>query len=340
MKVKLFSLFFLLLLTAVWTACNDDDDDDGNPAGSKYASGVFVVNEGPFGGTGTITWHNPQTGETEQDIFAANNNGAVLGQFAQSLTFHQDKAYVVVNGANRIVVADANTFQFQDTIGGLILPRFMLVTDDSTAWVTQWGAGGLDGSVAKVNLNTLQVLKTIKLGNGPEKIARDGDRLYIPNSGGFGVDSTVSVLNLTTETEETRIAVAGKNPCCVAFLFNTPYVLCRGSFLEALPTGYVVNLTTGVFNSTFPYGDDLVRVSDNTMRWTGGGSIWKHNGSSISGFFSQNAYGLGFDPVGNLLYCTDAGDFTSNGTAVVYDLDGNLRFSFATGVGPGEVVFR
>ena len=35
--------------------------------------------------------------------------GAVLGQFVQSLTFYGNKAYIVVNGANRVVVVDAKT---------------------------------------------------------------------------------------------------------------------------------------------------------------------------------------------------------------------------------------
>jgi DNA-binding beta-propeller fold protein YncE len=337
MKVKLIFSLILIAVATVWTACNDDDPE---PSKGKYDTGVFVVNEGPFGGSGSITWYNPDTDETETDIFANNNNGALLGQFPQSITFHNDKAYIVVNSANRIVVVDANTFELVDTFGGFILPRFMLVTDDNTAWVTQWGQDGLDGSVVKIDLKLGSILKTIKLGNGPDKITQVGNRMYIPNSGGFGVDSTVSVVNLSTELEESRLTVIGKNPCCVATLFGDLWVLCKGSFSDPLPTGYVVNLNNGVFNSTFPYGDDLLAASDNTLRWAGGGFVWKNNGGQITGFINQQSYGLGYDKSNNHLYCADARDFSSNGQVVIYNLDGTKIDSFPVGVAPGEVVLK
>jgi len=337
MKVKLIFFYLFIAVAACWTACNDDDPE---PSKGKYDSGVFVVNEGPFGGSGSITWHNPATDETETDIFANNNNGALLGQFAQSLTFHKDKAYIVVNGTNRIVVVDANTFQFLDTIVGFILPRFMVVTSDNTAWVTQWGVDGLNGSIAKVDLNTNAIVKTVPLGKGPEKMFRDGNTLYVPNSGGFGVDSTVSIFNLTTETEQSRQLVAGKNPCCVALLFGDPWALSKGSFSDPLPTGYISNMKNGVFSSTFPYGDDLLTASDNTLRWVAGGFVWKNNGGQTTGFTNQQGYGLGFDSANNHLYCADPRDFASNGQVVIYKLDGTKIDSFPVGVAPGEVVFR
>ncbi|MEZ4893980.1 MAG: hypothetical protein R2778_13315 [Saprospiraceae bacterium] len=34
---------------------------------------VFLVNEGQFGSTGTITWYDPASGETVQDVYGAEN---------------------------------------------------------------------------------------------------------------------------------------------------------------------------------------------------------------------------------------------------------------------------
>src|SRR5262245_42940358 len=124
MKVKQllpFSLFFSVLL--FFLSCKDDDNCCSTPT-HDYSKGIFVVNEGPFGGTGTITWHNPATGETVQNVFEKENGSATLGQFVQSLSFCNGKGYIVVNGANKVVVVNAATFEFLDTIGGLELPRF------------------------------------------------------------------------------------------------------------------------------------------------------------------------------------------------------------------------
>ena len=125
--------FFLLLLFLAFSACRDARDPDPPASGTDYSRGVLVVNEGPFGGTGTITWHDPSTGETVQDVFGQANGGAALGQFVQSVTVHDDRTYIVVNGANKIYVVDARTFEFLDTIGGLALPRYFLPLDDQFA---------------------------------------------------------------------------------------------------------------------------------------------------------------------------------------------------------------
>ena len=86
---------YTLLLTALWlfSSCNTTTTCEDCPLpNGDYSSGIFVVNEGPFGGTGTISWYNPATGEVQDSIFEKANNGAKLGQFVQSLTFHNGMA--------------------------------------------------------------------------------------------------------------------------------------------------------------------------------------------------------------------------------------------------------
>ena len=194
MKVKQFSMLFLAGL--FWlVSCKKDD----MPATTgHYTEGVFVVNEGPFGGTGAITWHNPETGETVQDVFGQANNGAVLGAFVQSLTLHNGKAYIVVNGANKIVVVDAVTFVLESVIEGFELPRFFFPLDNERALVSQWGADGLTGSIAAIDLTTKQIISTAPAGKGPEKFFKtSAGAVLVANSGGFGTDSTCSIISIS-----------------------------------------------------------------------------------------------------------------------------------------------
>lgn len=345
MKAKL--LFLALLLPGFFLFFSCKDDADPQPAPGKYASGIFVVNEGPFGGTGSITWHDPATGETVSDVFARENNGAVLGQFVQSLTFHEGRGYIVVNGANKVYVVDAETFKFIDTIGGLALPRFFLPLDEHFAYVSQWGADGLTGSVARVDLRTLEVVGTIPTGHGPEKMTRGSDGLiYVPNSGGFGVDSTVSVLLPTTGQETGRAVLPGKNPASVAeFAGASPagrYALCRGSFLDASPAGWVGPLENSTGFATPAYGDDLVSSpAGDWLYFTAGGGIWRlaPDGSPVR-WFDQAAYGLACDPATGNLYCADARDFASAGEVAIFSPDGQRIGSFPAGIAPGEIVIR
>lgn len=356
MKVKLFFhiLFFLSVLCGL-NSCRVDGSDPVPSGPGNYTEGVFVVNEGPFGGTGTITWHNPNTGETVQDVFGQANGGAVLGEFVQSLTIYNGRGFIVVNGANKIYVVNATSFKFLYTINGLELPRYFLPKRDFSsteparyAYVSQWGANGLDGSVAKVDLITNQVVAHIPLGHGPEKLYQvDNSKLLAPNSGGFGVDSTVSVIDMDHDKETERLLLAGRrNPCCLAAgtqAAGQPFVLCKGDYLDPASLGWfgIVTAPTAATGSDVPPGaDDLCQAPGaGTLYFTASGAIYKSTASGIEKFFDQQAYGLGCDPRTGNLYCADAKDFNSSGEVVIYSPSGTKINSFATGIAPGELVF-
>ncbi len=342
MKVKQILFSFL---TASWllSSCGENDCCVPVPAG-EYAQGIFVVNEGPFGGTGTISWHNPDTGETQDSLFEKANNGAVLGQFVQSLTFHNGKGYIVVNGANRVVVVDAETFEFLDTIGGLALPRYFLPLDDNTAYISQWGLDGLTGSVAKVDLNTNSVIKTIPTGIGPDKMLRRADRVYVANSGGYGVDASITEILTANDQVQIKPIPTGKNPSTLAWHDQKLFYLCKGYFLDANPIGWLnFEANTGPGLEVPSYSDDLQVDPDNgDLFFIGGGNVYRGNASNLEGslsiLFAQSAYGLGFDSAQNLLYCADAKDFASAGEVVVYTTSGTQTSRFRCGIAPGEVV--
>jgi hypothetical protein len=347
MKVRLSSLFLGLFLAS----CSDTLPDTGDAGETvRYDAGVFVVNEGPFNGTGSITWHDPATGETVQDVFGLENGGAALGQFVQSMTLHNGKGYIVVNGANKIVVVDAGTFKYEGEITGLALPRFFLPVDDNTAYISQWGADGLTGSLAKVNLNTLQITQTIPTGKGPEKMIRKGNLILVANSGGFGLDSTVSVVNFVQGLEFARdVVLNGKNPGALmsdVFQGGRTFVLSRGYFLESSPTGQL----SAMFSfSQLPdqswqapaYSEDLCRSPQkDALYFTGGGGIYRVlSGGSPEKILDVPAYGLGCHPQNGNLYCADAKDFSSAGEVRIFSPAGALLSSFQTGIAPGEIVF-
>ncbi|MDX1913451.1 MAG: hypothetical protein SFV22_18290 [Saprospiraceae bacterium] len=342
MKVKLISLFFLLLIFA---ACGEKDHCCDTPG--DYSKGIFVVNEGPFGGSGTISWHNPDTGETRDSLFEKANNGAVLGQFVQSLCFHNDKAYIVVNGAGRVVVVDARTFQFIDTIGGLAQPRFFLPLDETTAYVSQWGADGLTGSVAKINLNSNTVIATIPTGKGPEKMIRVGDKVLVANSGGYGKDSTLTEISLPAETTQLLPLAGGLNPATLAWDGARLYFLCKGYYLDPAQTGWLGTLTGGSAGvPTPPNSDDLsLDNRSGSLFFLGGAQVYKvaPGGTTPAVFIAsglQTPYGLSFDSERDLLYCADTKDYVTPGTVYVFNPAGVPVDSFRTGVLPGEIVVK
>ena len=338
MKVK--HLFFhLLFLTAIFSACNREEE----PAKGKYEKGIFVVNEGLFGGTGAITWHDPETGETEQDIFGKANDGAVLGEFVQSLTFHNGKGYICIGGGTKIVVVDAATFEFLDTIGGLSRPRYFLPYGNQFALVTQWGPDGNSGTVAKIDLTTNKVVQTSPvIGAGPDKMLQIGDQVVIANSGGFTTDSTLIVFRLSTFSVDDRVITGGKNPGMCVQTNSDVFVLCKGTFNDPVPQGWFGSSNDPQNGQSVPpYSEDLCASPDkNSLYFAGGGAIYQYKNGTLSTLIPQQAYGLACDAATGNLICTDAKDFNSAGEAIVYKTDGTKVESFPTGIAPGEIVIR
>lgn len=341
MKVKL----FLLLLTCalgLFHSCRKKelccDQFQGN-----YSKGVFVVNEGPWGGSGTISWYNPATGETQDSIYEKANQGAELGQFVQSLTFFGGKAYIVVNGINKVVVVDAQTFKFLDTIGGLAQPRYFLPLNVDLAYVSQWGNDGFSGSLAKVNLLTNQVEAVVPVGRGPEKMIYANGAIYVANSGGYGTDSTIAVVEPFNALVLHKFASSGLNPATLTLNAYGLFALCKGNYDPINPAGaWLSDLGPTTFGVSVPGGsDDLVSTPDGTsLYFAGGGSIWEYSNNTLHKVLDQPAYGFALDTVQNLFYCADDKGFTGAGEVVIYSANGNRLKSFRTGIGPGEIVIR
>ena len=333
-------LFSFLAASWLLSACHKKDKCCDVAA--DYSKGIFVVNEGPYGGTGTISWHNPDTGETQDSLFEKANNGARLGSVVQSLVFFDHKGYITVTGANRVVVVDATTFKFLDTIGGLAKPRYFLPIEPGLAYVSQWGNDGLTGSLAKINLATNKIEKIVYVGQGPEKLVyASSGAIFVANSGGFGLDSTIASVWPESAALLHKFVAGGLNPASMLFTDHGLLALCKGNYDPVNPQGaWFGDVGPNTFGVAVPDGaDDLVASADGTEYYFAGGeSVWVYKNSTLQKLFDQSTYGLTLDTEQNLLYCADAKGFTGPGEVVVYKTDGTKMNSFRTGVAPGEIV--
>ncbi len=345
------TMVMLGLFAFLFSACGSEDDPLIQPL-DRYASGVLVANEGPFqNGVGSITFFDPLTGEVEQNVFERANN-RVLGNIVQSVTVFQDRAYVVVNNAGKVEVANAADFSSVGVIEGLTLPRYFLGIDGQTGYISQWGAGGTDGSITVVDLSTLQITKTIAVGNGAGRMLRMGNEVFVACSGGFGNDNRLFVINTNSQTVTHEIAV-GANPNSLRVdANNTLWVLCGGQFsadftsLVASPELFRIDPVQKQITGQFSF-DDFNSTASNLVINAAGTSVYFLKGGSVfvapttagnqlsfqelySGFY----YGLGYNPNDGLLYATDAGDFVGNGSVLLIDESGVLRNEFATGIIP------
>lgn len=352
------TFYSLLLLVGIGSmSCKDKGKDDLIPVG-KYDRGIFVLNEGPFGsGSGTLDFYNSVSNTLFPNVFEEVNNRP-LGNIGQSFAVHNNKGYLVVNNANKIEVVNMADLKSTGVINGLELPRYFLGIDDNTAFVTEWGADGLSGKLKVINLNTLAVTKTIPMGKGPEKMLRVGDRVFIGHSGGFDTDSSLYIVNVSTQTVE-KVVKPGDNPSSIALHKDgNVWVLCSGytdfGGSNSRPGVLVKYSADGTYLAEYEMQDPNWRPNDLCFAKDGETAFFNTNG--YGGKIAEtklDIFGYNVYPESNVLtlnyntateelvFCT--GNFSSNGSMYIRKKNASghaLVDSFEVGIVPTDIVFR
>lgn len=355
----LFLSSFFLAGTALITGC--DPEPETTPKGT-YEHGVFIVNEGNFQkGNGAISYYNPGTKTVEQDIFNAVN-ARPTGDVLQSMTIHNDKAYIVANNSNKIEVANANTFKAEATISGLALPRYFAAINNK-GYVTEWVSFSGNGRVAVIDLSTNTITKTIPVGETPEQLLLINNKIYVSNSG----SNTLSVINTATDAVEATVTV-GEAPGSLALDANNQlWVACAGNKVylpdfsgydpEASTAGSLVRLNpaANTVESTLPFASTVeapthltINGTKNKLYYNYAGKIYQLDiatttlpaNAIIKRRFTGEGFGLGIDPETNIMYTADPGFYTANGKVIRYDAAGSALDSFQVAIGPNSFLFR
>lgn len=234
-----FLMIALLASASIFTACKEKEKENPKPLG-KYEKGLFVSNEGTFGdANGSISYYNPDTDELTNEIFKLENNRP-LGDVVQSIAVSDVKytinlngvekdyvhAVICVNNSNKVEIVNALDFKEIATIN-IDQPRYAAIKEDK-AYVTSWADGG---TVKIIDLLNKKLIASVNVGNGPEAAVITNDKLYVANSGGFGEENTVSVVNLSTNAVNT-ITLDAVNPTALTVDKNGDlWVLAKGSVI-------------------------------------------------------------------------------------------------------------
>lgn len=362
---KSFVYSLLTGLFLVFSACRDNDPDA--PRG-RYERGVFIVNEGSFGnGNGEISFYDLDSLKVTNGIFGKENRrpdgtARPLGDVVQSMSIHNNTAYIIANNSNKIVVADAFTFTQTAEIQ-LKQPRYM-VTDGNTGYVTEWVSNDFrnppKGRVAIIDLQTNSTWPqdTISTdGFFPDQLVLRNKRLYVINSN----DNSVSVLNVDTRKLESK-TVVGKNPNgIVADRNNDIWVSVSGEAdFSAFPVvttltpakllRFAINGNALQLKNTFTFPD--YGIGNLMVNNTGDKLYYSFNKKTFEmpvsattlpaqEFLNRSFYGIGIDPASNVFYGGVAPNFSSNGKMIRYNLATKAPIDSATvGISPNGFVFR
>jgi len=349
------TLIFALAATFV-IACKKDTPPTPQPT-NKYGSGVLICNEGVFQtGVGTVSFYDREAKSIQNDVYQNENNGVPLGNILQSATQIGNKLYFVVNNSQQIVVANAGSMAHLSTISGLQSPRYLHAVSSDKAYISDWSSN----SLAILNLKTNTISGSISTGNGPENMLQVGSRLFVSNSGGFSLDSTLTVINTITDDVEATYVV-GPNPASLQIDVNgSIWVLCAGVSDWQNPAndkaGRLVQIdrTTGTIAQSFLFPNKSDHPAKLAINSSGtelyylssgyGGDVYKMNISNpalpTSPFISGTFYALGVDPANNEIYVSDPLDYNQRGTVYRYNTNAQIVDSVKAGIIPGNFLFR
>jgi len=341
---------YVFIATLILASCSNDDDNVA-PLGD-YEFGFFVTNEGPFGtGTGTVTFISNDFTNVDQTIFNDVNN-ADLGNIVNSMGFGGDNAYIIANNSNKIEVVNRYTFESITTITeGLENPRYFAAIGDK-GFVSNWGDpfDNNDDFIAVIDLNTNTVVASVSVAFGPEKMIINDRKLYVAHQGGFGQNNIISIIITDTNALISAIVV-GDAPNSLVVSGDSLWILCggnpdytgnetNGALVELNLTNQVIEQTLNFELTQHPSG---LTMDDINFYYGLNGAVFSMEESDTSlptesiingSFYSLTAHQ-------GILFATDAGDFTSNGTLKMYDLSNNSEIeTIEVGIIPGGVYFN
>ena len=342
----------MILSVVVLVSCKKEDN---TRPGEIWKNSVFIVNEGPFqNGTGSVMAYIRTTGEVSGDLFESAN-GRPLGNIVQSIAVYGDLVWIAVNNSNKIEVANLEDFTSVATIENISLPRYMVFHKDKV-YVSCW-----DNTVKVINTANFSVTGDLPAGTGPDEMAIAGDFLFVINSGGFGVDSTVTFFNLEDVEIFGNITVGHRPAGIVKDSGGKLWVLCSGTGWNGFPQagdtpGRMVSIdpdsrtiTTSIeFDNTDHHPDQLIcNASGSILYYSYTNGIYAFPvmdpSIAISPLIPSDImfYGLGFDPASGMIFASDPLDYAQNGRIYRFNSSGGAASdSFQAGIIPGGFWFN
>ena len=350
-------LFAALLSVALFGCKKDSPKDDQTPKVTP-GIGAYIINEGSYGvGNGSISYYSTSTDAVSNDMYASAN-GVPLGDVAESMTISNGYGYIVVNASNKMEIVTMADFKHVATIGSLTNPRYFVAINSSKGYLSQW-----NGNVSIVNLANNTVSGNIAVGAYPERMLFCNSKLYVTNSAGYATDSTISIINTSTDAVTSTITVGGDPKALVKDKNNKIWILCGGNIIYNTQSPYNIisqspselvriDPSTDLIEATIKLSDTLhpgnLGISPDGMTlYYGGGygfnGIYSMQITATSApsttFINAVFYGFSVNNVNGEIYgCVANG--TNAGTLNRYTTTGSLIKQYTVGVFPNGAAFN
>jgi hypothetical protein len=317
---------------------------------SSLEKGMLVLNEGLFQQNNASISYVHFNSLNVNNLFFEERTGRPLGDTGNDLQMYDGKIFVLLNVSSTVEVLDGKTGapikQIEMVQNGIPKQPRYITFSGNKAYISCY-----DGYVDVLNLNSLTITKRIPVGPNPEQLTIANGKLYVSNSGGLNfpnVDSTVSVVSLSTESESKKITV-GKNPGpLIVDAEGDIYVISRGDFSSIPSRLSKISSVTDTKVQSYLFDAERFCLVDNDLlvSYQSGSNtkVLKFNTLSETvtnldfGNFSgiQTFYGMQYS--NNKIYCFDAQGYVNTGFVNEYDGNGNFIRKFSVGLIPNHIL--
>lgn len=347
------SFLAIFAAAALFSSCEDDtlSVDGGCKEAFNFTSGALIVNEGSFSGTGSISHLDLESGSVSNFIYEKANCDVPAGGVLQSAYVNNSKGYIVANNSQSVHVVNLASFENMKSLE-FSYPRYMAFKNDF-GYVSN---GNYAGKIYKFATGSSSVVDSVSVGDGPESILATDTYIISPNSGGWGVDSTISFVSIAGFEVDTTVTLDAKPKDVVLDKNGKLWVVTSGLGNwdvngPTAPKLFKVDLSTKVIEASYVIGNaahsasklalnaagDVIFVlkSDGILSFNIDGS---NDGDPV--LIPGSFYGVNVNPSNDNVFAFDAKDYTSNGSVHVYSALGDSITTYQVGVAPNGAIFK
>ena len=339
-KSSQFSTFQIVMLLAVLSSVLFSGCKDEEPLPEiDRSKQVMLSNEGNFGqGNGSLSIYYPKGNLVSNNVFESINQEK-LGDVFQSMERIGNEHYLVVNNSGKIVVA---SFMYQKIgeITGFTSPRYFIPVNAKKAYVTDL----FSNHIYVVDLDSRSIRDSIAVSGWCERGVTYNNSVWVTSPAG----TYMYEIDATTDQLVDSVEVGQGNGAVVLDKNNQLWVSASGVFGEN--KGFLASVdpeTKQVTQSKTLDGSVSGLVYSemhHKLFFLNNGVQRVEVGSSIEpqDFYSKenaNFYAIGFDPMEQEVYVSDALDFQQSSAITRLDIDGNPLDEFKAGVATGNFFF-
>ena len=324
--------------TLLLASCSNDDKIEKDVPSGAYDNGILVLNEGNFGTPNASVSYIANDFTVVNNIFGIENSDKKMGDVGQSMSFSDDKAYIVVNNSNVVEVVNRYTFKSLGTITEQIKnPRYSVVLNGKL-YVTN----AKTKAVTVYDAKTFTYLETILINKVSEKIITANGKLYVTN-GAYGTGSSVTVINPQSNNAMSTITVeSGVNS--IEEKNGSVYVLCSNADRSKLfKINTATDTATAIESTTLKKALNM-DIDGDKIYFTKGNSVYAmalnatdFNETALfsipdGGYFTF----YGFNVIDSKIYSANVNGFTAAGEVKIYSTTGTELKTVTVGMGPNS----